>query len=259
MEKTTLILLSDYGIGDPAFTEVLLHFRKLLPGIFTHSQSTPAFSTISTGFWLAQFALGDHPDTYIFSNTAPRKEDKKAQTNNNGEKLMYVELANGFELMAINAGYNLSFIKKYIKDFFFVKTANEGSQFRSRDIYPLAVAKMIRGEKGFRGEKADPSRIPDIPSSVIASIDGYGNIKTTIHNSETQYTPGQKLSVSIGGKTQVAIYTDGVFNIHEGELAFAPGSSGHKDRFMELFVRGGSAAKFFSDPSLETNITISEG
>lgn len=258
MDKT-LILISDYGTGDPAFTEVIIRLRNLIPSVFIHTQSTPPFSTVNTGFWIYQVALTPNlKNTYIFSNTAPRKDKKHAQKNNKGEVLMYAKLKNGFELVGINAGYNFSFIKPFIDKFHHVIVENEGSQFRSRDKYPFPVAKMIKKDKSFIGTPESVSIIPDAPKNVIASIDGYGNIKTSIYSSEAKYKPGQMLTVEVNKKKHVATYTDGTFNIHEGELAFAPGSSGHTDRFMELFLRGGSASNLFDNPTVESEIKIKE-
>ncbi len=257
MMDKTLILISDYGNGDPAFTEVMLKLRMLIPDVFIHAQSTPPFSTVNTGFWIYQVAMApDIKNTYIFSNTAPRKHEKYAQVNNSGERLMYVKLKNGFELMAINAGYSFSFIKPYIKDFYQVIVENEGSQFRSRDKYPQVVAKMIKKNKTFMGKKGDLNAVPNAPTNLIASIDGYGNIKTSIRASHVKFKPGKMLTIEINRKKHVATFTDGTFNIHEGELAFAPGSSGYDNRFMEIFLRGGSAEKLFEKPSVESEIKI---
>ncbi len=255
MDKT-LILISDYGNGDPAFTEVVLRLRALLPDVFIHPQSTPPLSTVNTGFWIAQIALSGIKNTYIFSNTAPRKHQKNAVANNSGERLMYIKLKDGFEIIGVNAGYNLSFIKPYITEFCHVICENEGSQFRSRDKYPQAVAGMIKGEKSFMGKSEDISIIPNAPTNLVASIDGYGNIKTSIRESEISFKPGQMVTVDINGKKHTATYTDGIFNIHEGELAIAPGSSGYEDRFMELFLRGGSAERLFDNPIVEAEIKI---
>ena len=188
--------------------------------------------------------------------TLPRKENKNAQINNKGEKLMYAKLDNNFELIAVNAGYTFSFIKPHIKSFHYVDVKNEGSQFRSRDIYPQAVAAMVQGDTRFIGKKADRSDVPNVPKNVIASIDGYGNIKTTTRASQVNYKPGQPLIIDIHNQKHLATYTDGVFNIKDGELAFAPGSSGHNDRFMELFVRGGNAYRLFDKPQVEESFTI---
>ena len=257
MEKT-LILISDYGNGDPAFTEVILRLRELLPNILIHPQSTPPLSTVNTGFWIGQIALSGIKNNYIYSNTAPRKHQKNAVVNNSGERLMYVKLKNGFEIVGINAGYNFSFIKNEIDKFHHVICENEGSQFRSRDKYPQAVAKMVNEDKSFMGESESIDIIPDAPKNVIASIDGYGNIKTSIRESEISLKAGQMITVDINSKKHTATYTDGTFNIHEGELAFAPGSSGYDNRFMELFLRGGSAENLFDNPLTETDIKILE-
>ncbi len=256
MDKT-LILICDYGVGDPAFTEVVIRLRNLIPDAYIHTQSTPPFSTVNTGFWIFQVAMTQNlKNTYIFSNTAPRKDKKHAQKNNKGEILMYAKLKNGFELVGINAGYNFSFIKPFIKEFNHVVVENEGSQFRSRDKYPQAVAKMLKKDKSFIGEPEYVDIIPDAPENLIASIDGYGNIKTSIRSSKITFKPGEMLTIEIGGKKHVATYTDGTFNIVEGELAFAPGSSGHDDKFMEIFLRGGSAKKLFENPEVGTEINI---
>jgi S-adenosylmethionine hydrolase len=252
-----LILISDYGSGDPAFTEVLLQLKILLPNIFIHPQSTPPFSTINTGFWIYQIAQTPNlKNTYIYSNTAPRKENKAARKNNAGEKLMYAKLKNGFEIIAVNSGYTFSFVKPFIKEFYFVEVENAGSQFRSRDKYPQAVAKMINQDKSFLGKKADIKTILDVPQNLIASIDGYGNLKTTTRSSQVKLKPGQNVVITIYGKKHLAIYTDGMFHVKEGELAFAPGSSGHDDKFMEIFLRGGSAFIQCQKPETEAKFTI---
>lgn len=253
----TLVIVSDYGIGDPAFVEVSLRLHSLIPELTILPVSAPPFSTINTGFWIAQISLAQNiKNTFIFSNTAPRKADKKAQKNNNGEKLMYAKLSNGFEIMAVNSGYCFSFVKSHIQEFKFVNVSNEGSQFRSRDNYPQMVAKMIAAKKDFKGEDGDVKSIPDVPENRIASIDGYGNIKTTVRLSTVQYKPGQHVLIKLNGRRHRATFSDGVFNIMEGETAFAPGSSGYADRFMEIFVRGSSACELFGKPFVEQEFEI---
>lgn len=258
MHNPTIVLIADYGVGDPAFTEVILQLRHFLPDAHVFPQSTPAFSTINTGFWIYQIAQTENlaDNTYIYSNTAPRKEDKEAQERNRGEKLMYAKLTDGFEVVAVNAGYNFSFIKPHIAEFREVNCSHEGSQFRSRDNFPEAVAKVVKQDPSVLGKKADVNLIPDHPRNVIASIDGYGNMKTTTKQSDVHLTPGQPLIIQIHTQKHIATYTDGVFNIKEGELAFAPGSSGHGDRFMELFVRGGNAHQLFNNPSVEEAFSL---
>lgn len=259
MTSPNIVIIADYGIGDPSFTEVALQLREFVPNTFIIPQSTPPFSTLNTGFWIYQIALTPNlKNTYIFSNTAPRKDNKNAQKNNGGEKLMYARLSNGFQILAVNAEYVFSFVKPYIEKFHYANVQNQGSQFRSRDFYPRAVGHMINKEKALLGEKGDINTIPDVPKNLIASIDGYGNIKTTTQSSQIKFHPGQTIAIEIHKQKHLATYTDGVFNIKDGALAFAPGSSGHNDKFMEIFVRGGNAYKLFDSPNVEEEFAVLE-
>ncbi len=249
-------IITDYGTGDPAFGEVNQRIHVLVPQATTHLTSVGAFDTLATGFWISQYALGPAPSPlYIFANTAPRKDKKTARKNNEGEKMMYGKLNNGVSIMAVNAGYCFSFVKKDLKDFREVSVENAGSQFRSRDFYPKALAALIQSGDGVE-RKVDPATIPDFPSHQIAWVDGYGNIKTTIRKSTVDYKPGEKIKVIINGVIRTALVAGGNFSVAEGELSFSPGSSGYDDPFMELFLRGGSAHSLFNHPPTQSEIIV---
>lgn len=258
MEETTLIqFIADYGVGDPSFGEVIQKLTLLDPSIRINKTSVPPFSTIATGFWTAQYAtVNPIPGMMIYTNTAPRKDDKGGRLENAGERLKYALLDNGVKIVGVNAGFCFAFVKQHIKELYRVDVENKGSQFRSRDFYPEAVVGISRGEDKWFGEKLDPSTIPDIPPYRVAWIDGYGNMKTTVRSSGCSYQPGQPLRVTLAGMKRIAYFTDGSFSVREGELAFAPGSSGGQDRFMELFLRGLSAWKEFGKPEIESEFEI---
>ena len=258
MTNPVIIIIADYGVGDPAFSEVELQLLTRIPQATILPQSTPPFSTLNTGFWIYQLGMAEGlRNTFIYSNTAPRFEDDAAQKNNKGEKFAYAKLKNGIEVMAVYAGFTFSFIKPHIETFHLVNVLNEGSQFRFRDNFPEAIASMIVKDKTVIGEQISTENIPDAPSLRIGSIDGYGNIKTTTRLSECTYEPGQIIKISLNNKTLEATFTDGIFNIPQGHLAFAPGSSGHDDRFMEIFYRGKSAWELFEKPAVESSFILS--
>ena len=73
-----------------------------------------------------------------------------------------------------------------------------------------------------------------------------------------KYTSGQPLLITLGAMKRTAWFSDGSFNVREGELAFSAGSSGGKNRFMELFLRGLSAWKELGKPTGEEELTIEE-
>jgi hypothetical protein len=250
-------LVADYGVGDGAFSEVMQKLHLLHPTAQIHPTSVPKFSTLATGFWTHQFAMVNPvPGMMIFTNTAPRKDKKDSRDKNEGEKLVYAKLNNGVNVVGVNAGYCFSFLKSEIASFHLVNVANKGSQFRSRDFYPEAVIGIAKENQSYIGDKIDVNTIPDVPENKVAWIDGYGNLKTTTRQSQMAFTSGQTLQIVLNGVARTGYFTDGSFAVHEGELAFAPGSSGGEDRLMELFLRGLSAWKEFGKPSIEDEFTV---
>lgn len=220
-------------------------------------QSTPVprFSTVATGFWIAQLGLYNPriEDSVIFANTAPRNVDDTA--DNRGREFVRAELENGMEVFTVNSGYCLSFVKDSIEDLRKVEAPREGSQFRSRDFFPEATAKVVNnGEK--LGDELDEERIPEVPESAVGFVDGYGNIKTTIRSSEIKLEEDHRVEVEIGESRCTAYLEHNSFEVPEGELSVAPGSSGGEDPFIEIFLRGGSAAERLDDPQPGDRVKI---
>lgn len=254
-------LIADYGTGDPAFAEVK---QRLLTGLTQaqiHELSVPPFSTLATGFWVAQLGLNPGPsDRLIYHNCAPRQDDPQARRDNEGEGLTYALLPNGVKVVGVNAGYTLSFIKSHAKELYTVNVSRGGSQFRSRDVFPPAAAAIANNDFSLLGDALSPDQIPDAPLDRVAWVDGYGNIKTTIPAHTVRLEPQTKIVIRIGDIVSDAIYSDGSFRVSEGTLAFAPGSSGwigpdgQPLRWMELFLRGGSAWARFGKPRVNQQI-----
>ncbi len=265
MEKHPLIfIVGDFGAGDLAFAEIKRRVKKLVNEVDMDYVTVRAYSTISTGFCIYQLALdgGDSDGdkcVYIFSNTAPRRDNPNPRKGNEGERLVYAKLKTGLEVVAVLSGYTFSFIKPIIKELRALKVDNSGSQFRSRDKYPEPLSKIIRGDYSVLGDELDPSKIPDPPRDRIAYVDGYGNIKLTTRRSDLKLKHGGMVRVDIGNKSLVGYYTEGMFGIKEGELSVAPGSSGPTDnRFMEVSIRLGNAWKEFGSPKIEEKVAITK-
>ena len=256
-----ICLIADYGTGDPAFSEVTQRLLMAMPQAQIHLLSVPPFSTLATGFWIAQLGLNPGPaDRLIYHNCAPRQDDPEARRDNEGEGLTYALLPNGVKVVGVNAGYTLSFIKHHAKVLQTVNVSRGGSQFRSRDVFPPAASAIARGDLSVLGEPLHLDQIPDVPDDRIAWTDGYGNIKTTIPAHTVNLEPEQKVVIRIGDVVSDAVYSDGSFRVPEGTLAFAPGSSGWSDsegkeiRWMELFLRGGSAWERFGRPRVNQKV-----
>jgi S-adenosylmethionine hydrolase len=249
-------LVADYGICDPAFNEVIHRLKSLDSSVEVCPTSIPSLSTIATGFWIAQYGLYNpsFDGVAIFSNTAPRKDNSSSRDKNEGEKFVFAKLDNGTIVLAVNSGFCLSFVKNNIKQLNKINVENKGSQFRSRDYYPKAVIGILNKESKYIGKKLDIPKIPDPPKNKIAFIDGFGNIKTTIRQSEVKKKTGNIVSIQLNRLKKKAIFSNGIFQIKEGSLVFAPGSSGGNDSFMEISLRGGSASSLFNNPKVEANI-----
>ncbi|MBW4651817.1 MAG: SAM-dependent chlorinase/fluorinase [Kaiparowitsia implicata GSE-PSE-MK54-09C] len=250
-------LIADYGAGDPAFLEVAQRLQHLLPQAQVYPLSVPAFSTLATGFWIAQLGLNIGPSQrLVYHNCAPRQDNPEARRDNEGEGLTYAQLQNGVAVIGVNAGYTLSFIKSSATVMRSVAVSRGGSQFRSRDVFPAAAAAIAQGDFSLLGDPLLLESIPDVPGDRIAWVDGYGNIKTTIPAHSVNLEPETKVVIRIGGVVSDAVYSDGSFRVAEGTLAFAPGSSGWVEadgttvRWMELFLRGGNAWERFGKPPI---------
>jgi S-adenosylmethionine hydrolase len=101
-----------------------------------------------------------------------------------------------------------------------------------------------------------------VPNDRVVYVDGYGNLKTTTKHGALAMSSGMVLGVRIGSVEREATASDGSFEVEEGELAFAPGSSGwprpggKEVRWMELFLRGGSAWEAFGRPRVGSRLEI---
>ena len=258
-------IVADYGHGDLAFSEVVQRIRIHLPDAELVLTPVPAFSTLAAGFCIAQLGLNEAPPgTLIYHNVAPREDDADARPGNAGERLSYARLPTGVRVIGVHAGHTLAFIRDEAEKLRWAATPAEGSQFRSRDLFPQAAAAIALGVAGTLGEDIEREDVPDIPANRIAYIDGYGNLKTTTRFDPARVRPGTAYRVDVGSISRDAIASDGTFAVPHGQLAFAPGSSGWRTRrtgtvrWMELFLRGGNAWEAFGRPPVGTGISFEQ-
>ncbi|OUL20225.1 SAM-dependent chlorinase/fluorinase [Nostoc sp. 106C] len=257
-------IIADYGFGDLAFAEVVQRLKLYLPDAEPILTPVPAFATLAAGFCIAQLGLNQAPaGTIIYHNVAPREDDGQARASNAGERLAFARLPTGVRVIGVNAGYAFSFVRDLAVELRWAAVAAEGSQFRSRDLFPEAAGAIALGQPDALGEEIPRSDIPDVPPNCIAYIDGYGNLKTTIKHESSSTHQDDTVLLQIGDIERKATRSDGSFAVESGQLAFAPGSSGwtnaqgEQTRWMEVFLRGSNAWESFNCPSIATQINIS--
>lgn len=248
------------------------------------------FNTVQTGYLLARRALNPLSPSarqVFLVNTAPRLDDPRERTTNQGEALVQVELKSGKLVYAVGSGYTLSFIKPEIHSMRALNVPPDASaipllvealrrgrpgqpegavgagQFRSAYVYPVVVARALAGTDepiapafaSLTGECIDPSAIPDIPADAIVFRDGYGNLKTSIRPEALAPHFGRLAVVSCRGREIVAHVKPGIFDVPLGHFSLAPGSTllafsdGGVRQFVEVVLRGGHAARAFAAPA----------
>lgn len=260
-----LHVIADYAPGDLAFSEMISAITHHLPDDMRwHYTTVASFDTLATGFVVGQLGLQSaalRPSgTILYVNCAPRRDRNEARKHNEGERLVYAELSSGVELVIVNSGFSLAFVRDEIRGLWSVNVERGGSQFRSRDIFPPVVGMVAKKNYSFRGDLLDARVVvPQFPQEVIGYVDSFGNLKTTLRDGDASVrglAAGDRVLITVNGITRTATVASGSFNVDEGDIAFAPGSSGHARRFWEIFQRGGSASQTFDTPRVGSVVSV---
>ena len=243
-DRPLLHLICDYAPDGLEFAEIKASLHEHLedPGsVLFHQTATPPLDTIAVGFVTGQLAMRPTPQrTFIFGNSAPRRDQRDASSGNRGRSIHYAKLDNGVEVVSVSSQYAFSFIKNRISEYRGIASPAAGSQFRSRDFFPRYVAALIDGDYSVLTEDLDLNDIDPIPPQVVAWTDGFGNIKTTMRKSDLDgagLEVGDRVLVTLNGVTLAGVISDGGFSVERGVLAVNAGSSGYDDPFVELFLR----------------------
>ncbi len=259
-----LHVVADFGRGDLAFAEVAQRIKNLLPEADLVLTAVPPFATLAAGFAVAQLALNEGPnDAVVFHNVAPRRDDEAPRSDNAGERLAAMRLPNGVTVVGVHAGYAFSFLAESGAELRYARADAAGSQFRSRDIFPAALARIVRGERGALEGVVPAASVPPVPEARVAYVDAFGNVKTTVRSPGplAEAPEGSRVRVRVGTREHSAVLVRGSFSVPAGALALAQGSSGwrangHEVRWLELFLRGGSAAELFGHPSIGQGVEV---
>lgn len=244
-EYTLLHHVDDYVSGGLEFAEIdtrLFSFINEPEKVLIHDTSVPSLDTMALGFVTGQLAFAETNGrrVVIYGNCAPRRTSEKARKNNVDHGIIYAKLTNGVEIINVWSDFAFGFVKHAIVDLKEVNCPNSGSQFRSRDFFPLAVAKIVNGDYSELGKDIPVTDVPEIPHNMVAWTDGFGNVKTTMRMSdlkEMNLNPGDKVQVILNDVSMLGVVSIGGFQVDRGVLAINAGSSGYENPFVELFLR----------------------
>jgi hypothetical protein len=282
--RPVLKILTDYPRDDLAHDEV---HQSLVTACVKHRVNPanadvgaiPGMDTVVAGFKAAQLVFTSQMGYgHVFHvNCAPRKNIVSIKSS--GEKVVLGITATGVTLLAVNAGYTLASFYEAAKSgemvFFQTSVRDAGSQFRSRDYFPDAMAELaahlaaqlkkhgaesirkmlaakefnkILGGLSFLEAPLDMSSFPVLPQGSVYYVDNFGNIKLNYRHKDLLglYPSGTVLAVMIGGIVCEAVVGSEGFSQGEGVIALTGGSSGGKNgAFTEIFLRGGRAVTHF--------------
>lgn len=120
----------------------------------------------------------------------------------------------------------------------FHRSTITNSQFRSYDYMPRLAKWIVDGED-VPSTEYDFGDIGDV-SPAVWWVDNFGNCKTTILPHEIDHKIGKKIETKAG---ELTCY-DRLKDVPDGVMGLIVGSSGLREqRFLEIVVQGGSAAK----------------
>lgn len=288
----TLAYLSDNGGegADLARAEIKRHLHDYAALITRQSgfekpeiiyEDVPAQNWIAGAFDLAQLTRQAvrGPGNITFLNCAPRLDQRGKEGNNKGEPIYIGILANG-NVISANSAHSFVFFRDLIEngalEIYEAKVQIDGTQFRSRDIFPLyallVADRLARHTRAWQAAASIDDRrkllqrlnfidtnrvlmiatIPILPHEVIVvRTDVHGNLKTNKRWSELppalRNHAGQRVSVVINGNApQEAILSPSMFDRLTGQIGLSSGSSGQwegQDGFVEISIIGGNACQ----------------
>lgn len=258
------------GIEQPHLEYDNTPAQAWVQGSFDLAQTT-RFSTVGVG-------------NVTFLNCAPRLDERGQNGNctNKGEPVYVAMLPNG-HIISANSRYNFAFFRDMIEsgalEVYEANVQPDGTQFRSRDIFPLhAVLLASRATKNIANwkphmsvderraflqeigyvdvtKKLTAGHVPALPKFTVASIDVHGNVKTNtrlsdLSEGELDVLRAGPFQIQVGDKLVTGRLTERMFDRKEGEPGLSKGSSGHdwigaqaRDGFLEISIIGGDAAE----------------
>ncbi|MBI1300563.1 MAG: hypothetical protein GC137_02795 [Alphaproteobacteria bacterium] len=303
--------LSDNGgpSGDLAETEIRAKRANLQTALTSLSgQAPPRLEYYNTppqdwragAFDLAQLARTSDigAGNVYFLNCAPRRKERGVETGSNkGENIYTTILPNGAVVAATHQdsfGFFRDLLERGEIEIYHSNVQTDGTQFRSRDIFPAAtaVASYALARAGERGEwkeglsvqerreflaqnlrfvdtknRLSVEDVPDLTADVyVARVDVHGNLKLSIPVSDARAKGIQgDVEVRIQGHQFQAKVRPNMFDNNTKDQGVAPGSSGKFNdsvksdpRFLEIAIMGKSlkAALGITDQDLKEGVQV---
>jgi hypothetical protein len=261
-------LIADYGAGDPALAEVVGRLSRALPDAVIEITPVPPGDTLSAGFCVAQLALAGGSPSRLVVHDVGAGDDASPEPGpwpaGAGLRFCIGRSRTGTLVVGTNMGWSWSFAARELRGLCCLDVPAGGRRHRPAERLPAAVAHASAHHPHAAAAVVPRSDVPPVPEHAIAHVDVHGTLKTTI--TRLPAAAGTRIVVRIGDVSDTAIVSDGTVAVADGELALAPASSEWAvedgdpgdggERYLELFLRGGSAARRFAAPPTGTSISV---
>ncbi|MEA2250404.1 MAG: hypothetical protein QOG70_646 [Solirubrobacteraceae bacterium] len=264
-------LIADYGAGDPALAEVVGRLSLALPDAVIEITPVPPGDTLSAGFCAAQLAHAGGSPWHLVAHDVGARDDAPSEPGpwppGAGLRFCVGRSRTGTLVVGANTGWSWSFVARDLWGLCCMDVPAGGASRRHAERLPAAVAHAMAHHPHAVADVVARADVPPVPKHAIAHVDVHGTLKTTI--TRLPAASGTRIVVRIGDVSETAIVSDGTVAVPDGELALAPassewagddderGTSGEgRERYLELFLRGGSAAHRFAAPPTGSSISV---
>lgn len=154
--------------------------------------------------------------------------------------------------------FDISEVVPYLTDDKSLQERIIQTQFRSLEFVPRLVRAMLEGKELPSSTIALADHCERKEMAIVAFIDCFGNLKTTLLPEEVGFEVGAEVDIQLNNSviyTNIRCYAR-LKDIPDGELGVTIGSSGlGQHRFLELMCQGGSASRLL-DAKVGTKIRL---
>jgi hypothetical protein len=238
-------LVTDYGPGDLAFAQVVQQLALTLPDAVLLSTRVGPCDTLAAGFCVAELVCGHGPPGRLVAHNVASRRDGDSDVG----RFCAGRTHAGAIVVGPNAGWSWSFAVAQLSVLHHVDVPVG----HAPELLVAAVTHVAAGHPHAVQDAVPHGAVPPVPVRVVAYVDCFGNLKTTI--SQPPAATGDRVQVRIGHVSATAMVTDRSNPAaREGELLLTPDDG--EPRFLQLSLPGGSAADRFERPAAGSPIAV---
>lgn len=247
-------------------------FEVQFPGCRVASVAVGEYNTIEAGVHVLEYAYSPQsyrpPTMVICTNVAPIRHTHKSAKRS--DRLVLALLENGMLVFSYLNGEELNFVAEHIAALFVLESDDKHVDFRSRDIMPVIISRILHGDFSPIVDAVGPREIAKFGIAAgnrwrVGWIDEpYDNIKTPICEDDPalrRRKDGSTLDIRIGHVMLPVRLHRSIAALRDGELGLVRSSDSEvrdskKVHHMVLAVKGSHAWGVFLRPPIGTPIEI---